>query len=236
LLPPSSAHFFGTDSTGLDIFSRTIAAPRVDVLIGVTATVLALTSGVAAGVWAGYFSGAGGFAGKVSELVMRLMDILQSFPVFILALALAAAAGPSVTNVIAVIAFLNFPVFLRLTRSAVLSTRERPYIEAAHCAGNSELRLMFRHVLPNSLGPSLIAASVSVGQAILITAGLSFVGAGVRVPTPEWGSMISIGAPNMITGQWWPALFPGIALGLTVLGFALVGDGLRYYLDPTRRR
>ena len=134
------------------------------------------------------------------------------------------------------LAFLNIPFFLRVTRGAVLQVRERTFVEAARCVGNSDLGIAFRHVMPNALTPALANLSPTIGFSILLTSGLSFVGAGVPVPTPEWGSMIAIGAPNMMTGQWWTALFPGLALGVTILGYALVGDGLRYYLDPVHRR
>ena len=134
------------------------------------------------------------------------------------------------------IAFVNAPIYLRLLRTQALSLRERRFVEAARVAGNSELRIVFRHILPNAMAPAIVQLSVNMGWAVLLTAGLSFVGAGVHVPTPEWGSMIAIGAQNMITGQWWPALFPGVAIALTVLGFALVGDSLELMLDPVRRR
>lgn len=235
LSPPSADHWMGTDSSAMDIFSRVIAAPRIDLYIAVVSTLLALVIGIPLGVVAGYFAVARGLKGLLSEWLMRLLDVIQAFPVFILALALVAATGPSERNVIAALAFLQFPVFLRLTRSAALTVKERAFVESAQCAGGSDMAILFRHVLPNSLAPALIASSVAIGQAILITAGLSFVGAGVRVPTAEWGAMISVGARNMITGQWWPSVFPGLALGTTVLGYALVGDGLRYYLDPTKR-
>lgn len=208
LQPPNRNHWLGTDATGMDIFSRIISAPRIDIAIALACTVLAMGIGVPLGVWAGYYSGHGGMGGFASEGLLRVMDVLQAFPVFILALALMAALGPSSQNVVGVLTFVNAPVFLRLTRSTVLSLRERPYIEAARCAGNSDLEIIFRHLLPNSLGPALVAGSVNVGRAILTTAGLSFVGAGVRVPTPEWGSMIAIGASDMITGHWWFLFFP----------------------------
>ena len=140
------------------------------------------------------------------------------------------------TNVIYVLTLFKIPIFTRLMRSEALSLREIEYIEAARCVGNSNLRIIFRHLLPNSMGPALVQLSISIGAGILMTAGLSFIGAGVRVPTPEWGLMIASGAQNMITGQWWIAFFPGVAMSLTILGFALVGDALREILDPTKRR
>lgn len=233
LAAPSGKHWFGTDQNGRDIFSRVIAAPRVDLYIAVVSTLLALAIGIPLGVLATASSRVGGILG---EWLLRAMDVIQAFPVFILALALVAAFGPSATNVIVALTVLQFPVVLRLTRSAALSVRGRTFIEAARIGGAGTAGITFRHVLPNSIGPALVGSSVAVAQAILITAGLSFVGAGIRPPTPEWGAMISDGAQNLITGQWWPSTFPGLALGIVVLGYALVGDGLRFYLDPSRRR
>lgn len=232
LTPPSSTHWMGTDELGMDIFSRVVAATRIDLYIALVSTAIALALGIPLGVLSGALRGR---ASLISEIILRLMDVLQSFPVFILALALVAALGPRAENVIIALAVLQFPVMLRLTRSAAIVNREALFVEAARASGTSWGGIAFRHVMPNSLAPPLIAASVAVAQAILITAGLSFVGAGVRPPAPEWGAMISLGAQNMITGQWWPSLFPGLALGITVLGFALVGDGLRDYLDPKSR-
>jgi peptide/nickel transport system permease protein len=235
LLPPSLAHWMGTDVSGMDIFSRVIAAPRIDLTIALVSSLVAFVLGVALGVLSGFFSGTAGLGRFVSEAIMRSADILQAFPIFIFALALVGFRGPGVLNVVAALAFLNIPYFLRVTRGSVLQVRERPFVEAARCAGNSELRVAFVHVMPNALTPALANISPGIGFAILLTAALSFVGAGVPKPTPEWGSMISIGAPNMMTGQWWTAFFPGLALGITVLGYALVGDGLRAWLDPVNR-
>ena len=225
----------GTDVAGMDIFSRVIAAPRIDLTIALVSSLIAFVLGVVLGVISGFFAGAPGLGRGLSEGIMRAADILQAFPIFIFALALVGFRGPGVENVIAALAFLNIPYFLRVTRGSVLQVRERPFVEAARCAGNAELRVAFVHVMPNALTPALANISPGIGFAILLTAALSFVGAGVPKPTPEWGSMISIGAPNMMTGQWWTAFFPGLALGVTVLGYALVGDGLRDYLDPVKR-
>lgn len=236
LQAPSMVHFFGTDASGLDVYSRVVYAARIDLTIALIATGLALAIGVPLGAIAGYLDRVKGIGGILTEVLMRAMDVIQAFPVFILTMALVAALGPNAFNVILAVAFVNAPVFLRLIRGEVLAVREKPFVEAARCLGNSDLQIVLKHVLPNSLGPALIQASVTMGWAILLTAGLSFVGAGVSMPTAEWGIMISVGARNLITGEWWPALFPGIALGLAVLGFALVGDGLQLFLDPTRRR
>jgi peptide/nickel transport system permease protein len=169
-------------------------------------------------------------------LVLRLADLLQAFPVFVLAMALVAVAGPSVRNVIIVVGLLNAPIYVRLVRSEVLTFRERPVIEAAKCVGNSNLAILGHYLLPNNLESALVQASANVGMAILLTASLSFIGAGVPVPTPEWGSMVGIGAPMMITGEWWAAFFPGVAIGLCVFGFALFSDAIRVLVNPEKRR
>lgn len=226
---PGWQHLFGTDETGMDIFSRCIFAIRIDVFIGVCGTLLSLLFGIPLGLIAGYYEN------LLGEVIMRLADLVQAFPVFILAMALVAIMGNNIHNILFAIAFLNIPIYLRFVRSEVIALKKRPFVEAASCAGMSATRIMFVELLPNSLRPALVQASVNIGAAILLTAGLSFIGAGVNVPTPEWGSMISIGAPLIISGQWWGAFFPGISIAITVLGFALFGDFLRIYLDPERR-
>lgn len=235
LRPPGATHFFGTDNAGMDIFSRVIAAARLDLVIGVSAVSISFLTGVPLGILAGFYGDRQGWVSWGSELLMRAMDVIQSFPVFIFAMVLVAMAGTSVRNVVAAVAFVNIPIFVRLLRSDVLSVRERAFVDAARCAGNPESRIAFRHILPNSIRTGLIQASVTIGWAIILTAGLSFVGAGVPTPTPEWGLMISDGAQNMVTGQWWPALFPGLALGITVFGFAIVADAIERIMDPTAR-
>jgi len=228
LEPPSQKHWFGTDRSGLDVFSRTISAPRIDFTIGLVATTLAVLAGVPMGVIAGFLPGWRG------STISRAFDVLNCLPPFIVAMCLVAFAGQSILNVIIVLALLNAPLFVRLVRSKVHSVKQRKFIESATCLGNSQTRVMLHHVLPNSLEPVLVQFPVNVGWAILTTAGLSFIGAGVRAPTPEWGSMISIGAPLLITGQWWVAIFPGIAVGICVLGLALFASSLEILLDPTR--
>jgi peptide/nickel transport system permease protein len=227
--PPSAAHWFGTDATGLDVFSRVIYAARIDLFVGIMGTILSMSVGVVAGLLVGYYRG------WMTELVMRTADLLQAFPPFVLAMALVAVAGPRLQNVILVIGFLNAPVFLRLVRSEVLTFRERPVMEAARCVGNRDYRMLRYYLAPNTLEAALVQASVNVGWAIMLTAGLSFVGAGIPVPTPEWGSMVSIGAPMMITGEWWAAFFPGMAIAMCVLSFAAVGEAVRILVNPERR-
>lgn len=228
-LAPCLAHPFGTDEAGMDIFSRCIYAIRIDVLIGVSGTLISLLLGIPLGLIAGYYEK------TVGEVILRLADLVQAFPVFVLAMALVAILGQKVQNILFAIAFLNIPAYLRFVRAEVISMKQRPFVEAAKCAGKSDMQIMFKDLLPNSLRPALVQASVNIGSAILLTSGLSFIGAGVRVPTPEWGSMISIGAPLIISGQWWGAFFPGVSIAITVLGFAFFGDFIRKYLDPEGR-
>jgi peptide/nickel transport system permease protein len=236
LQAPSLAHPFGTDESGFDVFSRVLAAPRADLGIALGGTLLALVLGTPLGLLAGYYAGTRSARSIAGETVMRFADIIQSFPVFILALGLVAVAGPGALNVIVAVAFVNFPIYLRLFRAETLSIRERTYIDAARAGGIGDAQILRQHVLPNAMGPALVQVSVSIGMAVLLTAGLSFIGAGVRVPTPEWGSMISLGAPNIVTGQWWPSIFPGLAMGVTVLAFSIAGQAVAEMLDPRRRR
>ena len=213
-------HWMGTDASGYDIFSRVIAAPRTDLTIALAANALSLALGVFLGLIAGYYRNA------ATELLMRVSDVMQSFPVFISAMVLVALAGRSTTNIVIALAFVYVPIYIRLTRAEVLSQTSRGFVEAARAMGRPELSIALKHVLPNSLTPALIQSSVTIGFAILLTAGLSFVGAGVRPPTPEWGLMISTGANQIILGEWWPSVFPGIAISLTVFGFAVLGNAL----------
>ena len=235
LSPPSTEHLFGTDINGMDIFSRLLWGGRIDLLIAGVVTSVALLAGIVLGSWLGYFAGRSGVVGGVGDFVMRGFDALQAFPFFVIALALVAIVGRNVTNIMIVLLFLQTPYFMRITRSAVLRTREEVFVDAARCSGNSELRVVLRHVLPNSLTPALVSASVVAGGTILLTAGLSFVGAGVQAPRPEWGYMVSVGADSLYTGQWWPALIPGAWIGMTVLAFALLGEGIREFVEPGRR-
>ena len=230
LEPPSSLHLLGTDVSGMDVLSRIIFATRINLLVGITSVAGAFLVGVPIGLLIGFYRGFASF------LVMRLFDFIQSFPVFVLGMALVSVLGQEIWNVALVLAVLFVPLFARLVRAEVLSLRERPFIGAARCAGATDLSVMFRHLLPNALTPALVQLSISVGMAILLTAGLSFIGAGVRMPTPEWGLMVSSGAQQLILGVWWVSLFPGIAIVLAVLCFALLGDEMRRLLDPTRHR
>lgn len=228
-MAPNAKHIFGTDETGMDIFSRVIYGARIDLTVGVLSTLLSLLIGVPLGLIAAYSEG------LLGELMMRMTDLLQAFPVFIFAMVLVAVLGNETENIIIAITFLNAPIYLRLIRSEALSYKTRPFIEAAKCSGKSTLSIIFTELFPVSIRPALVQASVNVGVAILLTAGLSFIGAGVQAPTPEWGSMIFLGSNAIMTGQWWSSFFPGVAIAITVLGFALFGDFLRNYLNPERR-
>lgn len=226
LSPPSLAHPFGTDEVGRDVLARTIVAARIDIGLAVGAVLLAVSIGALLGMAAGYVGG------WLDEAIMRLMDVVQSFPAFILALGVVAALGQGLLNILAVVAFINTPSYARLIRTEFLSLRERHYAKAAQMAGNSHLRIVFRHLLPNSVTPLLAIASLNFGWAILTTAGLSFLGIGVRPPTAEWGQMIASGTEDLVSGLWWTSFFPGMALFFFVLGCNLVGDGLQRLLDP----
>ncbi len=210
-------HWMGTDQSGLDIFSRIIAAPRTDMTIALSAAILSCVVGTLLGLLAG------SRRGPATETLMRVSDLLQAFPVFITAMMLVAMAGRSPVNIVIALTLVYTPIFVRLTRAEVMSHMPRTYVEAARAAGNTPLRIALTHVLPNSLVPSIVQSSATVGFAIILTAGLSFVGAGVRPPTPEWGLMISQGAPQMILGQWWCSIFPGLAMSIVVFGYAVVG-------------
>lgn len=229
LQPPSAAHWFGTDVSGMDIYARVVYATRINLLISISAVAFAFVVGVPIGLLIGFYRG------WLSSLVMRVFDFVQSFPVFVLGMALVSVMGQEIWNVAIVLAVLFIPMFARVIRAEVLSLRERPFVGAARCSGATDFSIMFRHILPNALTPAIVQISISVGLAILLTAGLSFVGAGVRMPTPEWGLMVSIGAQQMILGVWWVALFPGLAIVVAVLSFALIGDMAKDLADPTTR-
>jgi peptide/nickel transport system permease protein len=229
LQPPSFKHPFGTDSIGFDIFSRTLYAGRLDLLIAFGAVGIALAVGCAFGAIAG-------FLGRVvDEVVMRVMDMLSAFPSFILALGVVAALGPSLPNLIFAIALVNVPVYARLLRARVLTVREAQYVRAATALGLTRRRVLLVHVLPNSWAPIFVQSTLQAGYAILEAAGLSFIGLGIRVPRAEWGVMINMGLQYIVSGQWWITFFPGTAIALTVMGFNLIGDGLQDVLDPRRR-
>jgi peptide/nickel transport system permease protein len=236
LQPPSSAHIFGTDNVGMDIFSRAIYAPRIDLTIAILGTGLSALLGGSLGALVGYYSSGRGIRVWLSFALMRAADVLQAFPIFVFAIALVASLGQSIQTVVLAIAFVNAPIYLRLMRSQVLSIRSMRYVEASQVNGLSDFQTIIRHVIPNAMGPVLAQLSINVGWGIVLTAALSFIGAGVRAPTPEWGSMIAMGFQNVVTGQWWPSMFPGTMLAVTVFGFSLIGASIEVLADPAKRR
>jgi peptide/nickel transport system permease protein len=229
LEPPSAAHWLGTDQLGRDLLSRILYGSRISLVIGVVVVGLAGIFGTFVGLVAGYASG------LVDEALMRLTEVFLAFPPLILAMAIAGALGPSLTNAIIAIAAVTWAVYARLARGQLLSLRRREYVEAARSIGASPSRILLRHLLPNALAPLLIQASFDMGAAIISAAGLSFIGFGAQPPTPEWGVMISEGR-NFISTHLWLSLFPGLAILLAVGAFNLLGDGLRDVLDPRLRR
>jgi len=229
LQAPSWLHWFGTDHLGRDIFSRVLVATRLDVSIALAAVSLSLLLGCVAGACAGFYGG------WTERLVSRLVDTIMAFPLFVLAMGIVAALGNTVANIVYATAIINVPFYARLARSEVNVRRNAGFVEAARLCGNSEARLLVVHLIPNILPPMMVQVSLNMGWAILNAAGLSFIGLGVRPPTPEWGIMVAEGATFIVSGEWWLALFPGLVLMLAVFCFNLLGDGLRDLIDPRRR-
>ena len=227
--PPSAEFWLGTDPFGHDIFSRILYGARLDLLIAILAVTASFIIGSVLGAIAGFTRGA------IDETTMRGMDVLQAFPRFIFAMGIAFALGPGITTVIIATSVLNVPGYSRLMRSTIVSLKERQFAMAAKATGNSPTRVLFRHLIPNSLAPLFVMATLHCGWAILEAAGLSFIGLGVPVPTAEWGVMINIGLQDFLRGDWWAYTFPGVAIAITVLGFNLLGDGLDDILDPRRK-
>jgi peptide/nickel transport system permease protein len=229
LQPPSIAHWFGTDQLGRDMLSRVVVATRLDFIIAVTSVALVLAMGGLAGVAAGFF---GGWSDRI---VGRISDTIMAFPLFVLAMGIVAALGNTVTNIVIATAIINFPLYVRVARAEANIRRDAGFVQAARLSGNGEFRILLTQILPNILPIMMVQVSLTMGYAILNAAGLSFIGLGVRPPTPEWGIMVAEGAANIISGEWWIALFPGAALMLAVFCFNLLGDGLRDLVDPQRR-
>jgi len=228
LQPPSKDHLFGTDEMGRDIFSRIIFGCRISLKIGILVVLISMTIGSVLGVLAGYFGGI------VDIIIMRLTDIFLSIPALMLALAIGAVLGPSLENAMLAIVVVWWPWYARLVRGTVLSVREEPYVESARAVGASNFRIIMRYILPNSISPAIIQASLDFGYTILTAASLGFLGVGAQPPTPEWGLMVSIGRKVFPT-FWWCATFPGFAIFITVIGFNLLGDGIREMIDPRLR-
>jgi peptide/nickel transport system permease protein len=226
---PGIHHWFGTDQLGRDIFSRVVVATRLDFIIAVASVVLVFLIGGLAGVAAGYFGG------WTDRIVGRIADTIMAFPLFVLAMGIVAALGNTVQNIVLATAIINFPLYARVARAEANVRREAGFIEAARLSGNSDWRILTFQILPNVFPLLVVQMSLTMGYAILNAAGLSFIGLGVRPPTPEWGIMVADGAANIISGEWWIAFFPGVALMVAVFCFNLLGDGMRDLVDPRRR-
>ncbi|MFN6954077.1 MAG: ABC transporter permease [Acetobacteraceae bacterium] len=229
LAAPGGAHLMGTDGNGMDVFSRVLAGAAWAFGIAIPAVLVGIVVGVPLGLYTGY---KGGWA---DEIIMRVFDALRVFPSIILALAVVAAAGPSLLNVVLVIGFLDSPVFARVVRAEVIALRSSTFVESAVAAGNPTWRILFVHILPNAIQGAMAQSAVRAAWAVRISATLAFLGVGIQPPTPEWGAMIRQGAEYLVTGQWWVGVFPGIALILMVLGLNMLGDGLQDLLDPRRK-
>jgi peptide/nickel transport system permease protein len=229
LQPPSTVHWFGTDQLGRDILSRVIVATGLDFGMAFAAVLLSFGLGCALGACAGYYGG------WIDRAVSRMADTIMAFPLFVLAMAIVAALGNSVENIIYATAIINLPFYIRVARAEVNVRRNAGFVEAARLSGNSEARILAFHLFPNILPPVMVQISLNMGWAILNAAGLSFIGLGVRPPQPEWGIMVAEGAGYMISGEWWVSFFPGVVLMLAVFCFNLLGDGLRDMIDPRRR-
>ncbi|MBV9565102.1 MAG: ABC transporter permease [Bradyrhizobium sp.] len=229
LQPPSASHWAGTDQLGHDVFSRLIVATRLDLAIAVIAVGISFAIGAVIGSLCGYAGG------RLDRAVGRFVDVLMAFPLFVLAMAMAAALGNRVENIVIATAIINLPFYIRFARAEVNVRRNLGWVEAARACGDSHLSVVLRFLLPNILPAMAVQMSLNLGWAILNAAGLSFIGLGVKPPTPEWGIMVAEGARFISTGRWWLVTFPGLALMLSVLCFNLLGDGLRDILDPRMR-
>jgi len=229
LKPPSLEHFFGTDEGGRDIFSRVVYGARISLKVGFIITFLSMTVGTVIGITAGYMGGI------VDKVLMRITDVFFAFPYLILAMAITAALGPGITNTMIALSIVWWPLYARITRGQALRVKESPFIEAVRSLGAGRLRIIFVHILPNCIDPILVQASIDVGAAIMWCAALSFIGLGAQPPSPEWGAMITSGS-HYLRESWWYATFPGLMILIVVLGFNLLGDGLRDIFDPRLRR
>jgi peptide/nickel transport system permease protein len=229
LQPPSWSHWFGTDHLGRDILSRVIVATRLDLMIALTAVALSFVAGSALGSLAGFYGG------WTDRIISRVVDTIMAFPLFVLAMGIVAALGNTVENIVYATAIINLPFYARVARAEVNIRRDAGFVAAARLSGNSDLRILARHLFPTALPPMMVQLSLNMGLAILHAAGLSFIGLGVRPPAAEWGIMVAEGATYIVSGEWWMALFPGAALMLAVFTFNLLGDGLRDLVDPRMR-
>ncbi len=228
LLPPSGEHWFGTDDFGRDVFSRIVTGAHYSLTAGFISVILGLTGGLVLGAFAGYY---GGIADQV---IMMLCNILLSFPSVLLAMAIVMVMEPGIYTPMVAVGVSSIPVFARLVRAQFMSLRESCFVEAVRSSGAGDMRIIFRHLLPNSIGPIIIQATLRIGSSILLAATLSFLGLGAQPPTPEWGSMLSA-ARNYIWTAPHLAIVPGLAITITVISVNLIGDALRDYLDPRTR-
>jgi peptide/nickel transport system permease protein len=226
---PSTTHPLGTDKFGRDLFSRIVAGSRLTLFIGVLAVAISCTAGSLLGLLSGYFGG------KVDNVIMRAVDVMFSFPDILIALSVVALLGPSLQNAVIAVGISAIPWYARVVRGTVMVEYEKQYFEAARSLGAGHRRLVARHILPNALPPILVLATLGFSTAILSAAALSFLGLGAQPPEPEWGLELALGR-DLMRQAWWIMTFPGIAIALTVLGFNLLGDGLREALDPRQRR
>ncbi|GAA1573713.1 ABC transporter permease [Kribbella hippodromi] len=226
---PTLAHPFGTDNFGRDLLSRVLAGGRISLWTGLIAIAISLLIGVPLGAFAGFVRG------RAGGLVMRLMDMLLAFPSLVLAMAIAAAMGPGMVSAMVAVGIVGIPEFARIVHGQTLSLRERDFVEAGHAIGLPARSILIRHIVPNALAPILVRATLGMGYAILTAASLSFIGLGAQPPDPEWGVLISDGRGYIISGEWWMTTFPGLAIATSILGFNLLGDGLRDVLDPRLR-
>ena len=221
LKPPSWSHLFGTDINQMDVFSRVLRATRVDIGISLISTLVAFGLGFPLGILSGYYSG------PIAQLLLRVLDMIQAFPVLVLALVIVGLAGNSATNVVYAQIFIATPIMIRVVRSVVVRLREERFIEASIATGNSATRVLWRHIAPHALPTALIQSTILMAGALILTTGLSFIGVGVRPPDPEWGSMVGLGSRDIASGLWWTIAFPGLAIGITVYTFNLLGMLLR---------
>ena len=229
LLPPGREHLFGTDHLGRDVFSRIVFGARVSLIVGVSAQLLSAVIGVPAGLIAGYYGG------RVDHLVMRIVDVFMSFPYILLALMIASVLGPGLQNVVLALGVTGWTTMCRIARVQAMSLREGTFVESSRCIGASDLRILAHHILPNSIAPILVVLTLGMATAITGEASLSFLGMGIKPPEPSWGGILSESRGYLFQSATLP-LFPGVAIMVAVLGFNMVGDGLRDALDPRLRR
>ncbi len=229
LAAPSGSHLFGTDEMGRDILSRIMYGARISIIVGVVIVVCSAVIGCFLGSLSGYAGG------KIDQAVMAVTDMILAFPSMVLALALTAAMGPGLVNTMLAVIIVRIPMYTRLMRGQVLVAKEQQYVRAAKTFGERPFKIVLRHIVPNCLTPLMVQMTLGIGDAILIASSMSFIGLGAQPPTPEWGAMISTARIYAID-QWWYAAFPGLFILITIMGFNLIGDGIRDILDPRSRK